>query len=62
MLVTVSMAVLVLVGSVDGSFVNGELHAFDFLPFLPIEVEVKVAEGELREFPFEGGRFDAEVD
>jgi hypothetical protein len=47
---------------VHRSFVNGEFHTFDLLPFLSIEVQVKVTQREFREFPLQRGRFHSEID
>jgi hypothetical protein len=68
-LVMVVMAVLVsvfmrliLVVRVDRSLVNAKLYPLHVLPFLAVEVHVKIAEIELGEFPLEGGGLDAEID
>ena len=39
--------VFVLIRGMDRPFMNSELHAFDFLPLLAIEVKVEVAQGKL---------------
>jgi len=44
------------------ALVDAELHSFDLMPLRTVEVHVKIAEVELRELPFEGGRFHAEID
>jgi hypothetical protein len=44
-----------------GPFMNAEFHAFDFAPLLPVEMHVKIPQVQFGEFPFQGGRFDAEV-
>ncbi len=63
MFVTVLVVVrFVLIGRVGGPFMNPKLYAFDILPLLPVEMHVKVAEIELRELPFKGGRPNAEID
>ena len=54
--------VLILVVGVGRAFMDSKLHAFDFLPLLPLEVHVEIAEVQLGQFPLEGGRLDAEVD
>ena len=56
------VTVFVLVVPVHCAFVNGEFHTFNLLPFLSIEVQVKITQGEFRELPLQGGRFHAEVD
>ena len=58
----VVVLVLVLLVGVRGAFVDAEFHALDVLPLLALEVHVKIAERELREFPFEGGRLHAKID
>jgi hypothetical protein len=55
-------ALFVLVVRVRRAFVDAELHAFHLLPLLAVEVHVEIAEVELRELPFERGRFHAEID
>ena len=45
-----------------GAFVDAEFYPFNLVPPRTFEVHVKVAEVELREFPFESGRFHAEID
>jgi len=52
----------VLIVRMRRAFVDAELHALHALPLLTLEVHVEVAEIELREFPFEGGRFHTEID
>jgi len=44
-----------------GPFMNAEFHSFDFAPLLPVEMHVKIPQVQFGEFPFQGGRFDAEV-
>jgi hypothetical protein len=46
---------------VGGAFVDTEFHALDLLPLFAVEVHVEIAEIELGELPFEGGRFDTEI-
>ena len=59
--VLVVVVFLVLVVGVGGAFVDAEFDAFDGLAQLALEVHVEVADIKLREFPFEGGGFYAEV-
>ena len=61
MLPLAMMVVFVLIVRVGRAFVDTEFHALDLLPLLAFEVHLKNADVELREFPFEGRRFDAEV-
>ena len=44
------------------TLVDAELHPFDLMPLRTVEVHVKIAEIELRKFPFKRGRFHAEID
>ena len=63
--VVVLLLVLVIVVArvaVGRAFVDGEADAGDVFAFVLLEVHVEVAEVELREFPFENGRFEAECD
>ena len=62
LLVMMPVLVFILVMRVRRAFVDAELDPLDALALLPLEVHVKIAERELREFPFEGGRLDAEID
>jgi len=43
------------------TLVDAELYSFDLMPLRTVEVHVKIAEIELRQFPFESGRFHAEI-
>jgi hypothetical protein len=52
----------VLVVRVRRACVDAKLHAFQLLPLFPLKVHVEIAEVELRELPFESGRFYAEID
>ena len=67
-IVIVAAAVLMLVRGlilrvrVGRAFVDAKFHALDLLPLLAVEVHVEVAEVELRQLPFERGRFHAEID
>jgi hypothetical protein len=67
-IVLVAAAVLVLVRGlilrvrVGRAFVDAKFHALDLLPLLAGEVHVEVAEVELRQLPFERGRFHTEID
>ena len=51
----------VLFRRVNHPFVNGEFHAFDLLPLLPVKVQMKISQRELREFPLQRGRLYAQV-
>ena len=53
---------LVLAVGVRGAFMDAKFHPFHFLPLLPFEVHVKIADVELGELPLEGGRLDAKID
>jgi len=46
---------------VGGAFMDGELDALDGLARLALPMSVEVADPELLEFPFEGGRFYPKV-
>jgi hypothetical protein len=43
------------------AFVNGETHPFDLLPPRALEVHVKRADINLRQFPFQRGRFYSQI-
>jgi hypothetical protein len=45
-----------------GTLVDAELHSFDLVSLRTVEVHVEIAEIELRQLPFERGRFHAEID
>jgi hypothetical protein len=53
---------LVLVGTMHGAFVDGELHALDLFALLAVEVQMEIADRQLGEFPFEAGRADSKID
>ena len=58
----IAVLVFVLFVRVSRSFMNAKFHALDIVPLLTLEVHVKIAEIKLRQFPFESGRFHAEID
>jgi len=58
----VMMPVLILRVRVRRAFVDAKFHTLDLLPLLAVEVHVKITEVELRQLPFEGGGFHAEID
>ncbi len=60
-MVVVVIRAFVLIVRVGGALVDPEFHAFDVLSLRPLEVHVKVPEGNLGELPLEGGRLDAEI-
>jgi len=55
------MLMLALLVRMHRTLVDGKPHSFHALPFLPLEVHVKISDVQLREFPFQGGRFDTEI-
>ena len=59
--VSAATARFVLLVPVGCPFMDSELHTFDSLPLLALEVHVEIPKLKLGEFPLEGGRFDAEV-
>jgi len=53
---------LVLAVGMRLAFVDAKFHPFHFLPLLPVEVHVKIANVELGKLPLERGRLNAEID
>jgi hypothetical protein len=43
------------------AFMDAKLYAFDFLPFLAVEMHVEIADIQFGEFPFQRGWFDSQV-
>ena len=62
LVLVVAFALFILVVRVRRALVDAELHALHLLPLLAVEVHVEIAEIELRELPFEGRGFHAEID
>jgi hypothetical protein len=60
--IVIVMLVLILLVRVDCAAMDSELDPLDALSLLAVEVHVKVADIELREFPLERRRFHAEID
>ena len=58
----VTVLMFILLVRVRRAFVDAKLHALEMVSLRPLEVHVKVAEIELRQLPFERGRFHAEID
>ena len=64
-LVLVGMGLLfrfvILVVRVDRSPMDAELHSFDVLPLVPLEVHVEIPDLHFGQLPLESGRLDPEI-
>jgi hypothetical protein len=61
LLVMMMGGMFIVVVGMGRAFVDGKLHAFDVLAHGTLPMSVEIADVQFAEFPFEGGRFDAEV-
>src|SRR4051794_26680778 len=59
--VTVFVRMLILLVRMRRAFMDAELHPFNILPLLPLEVHVEVAERDLRELPLERGGLHTQI-
>ena len=60
-MVVLVLVMLILVVRMCRAFMDAKFHPFHFLPLLPVEVHVKIADVELGKLPLEGRWFDAEI-